>query len=381
MVQRALTLAQNSVAPSTQRTYNSTWKKWVLFRQTYAHNPSATAINCTNISQHNFLQLLLMFVSYCLDVLNLSPPSIPGVLSALRHNLRHRLADCTVFDHPLFIATKAGVARLPSKCPRTRLPLTFAMVQWIIQRRTQPGYTPADMMLATGVAMAYYLCLRSSEYVSRTVVPQDDSHQFDSESIEFVCSNKFVPSHLMATKRWREVTDIRFTIQHAKNIKSGHGVPVWFSTDDEDEDATAFLQLVYLWAHTSTRQAADPFLSFRTPSGQLHCLRYVTLQAAIKECAAAFGFNPDWFNPHSARIGGPTAAAAAGEQKEVIMVYGRWKSVPTSLVYQRSSTKSNNRMLRLLTDPTLFTSKDIQLSQILPPSSCLGVHSMMMHYE
>jgi hypothetical protein len=144
------------------------------------------------------------------------------------------------------------------------------------------------------------------------------------------------------------------------------------STNEEDADAIAFLQLVYLWAHTSTRHVTDPFLSFRTPSGQLHCLRYVTLQAAIKECAAAFGFNPDWFNPHSARIGGPTAAAAAGEQKETIMVYGRWKSVPNSLVYQRSSTKSNNRMLRLLTNPTLYTSRDIQLGQILPPSSRQG---------
>ena len=30
-------------------------------------------------------------------------------------------------------------------------------------------------MLATGVSLAYHLCLRSSEYVTRTVVPLDDS--------------------------------------------------------------------------------------------------------------------------------------------------------------------------------------------------------------
>ena len=97
--------------------------------------------------------------------------------------------------------------------------------------------------------------------------------------------------------------------------------------------------------------------------GTLHCLRYITLQAEIKESAVAFGLNPDWFNTHSARIGGPTAAAAAGEQKETIMVYGRWKSVPTSLIYQGSSTKSNNRM---------FTGDDIRHSVLLPPSSRNG---------
>ena len=120
--------------------------------------------------------------------------------------------------------------------------------------------------------------------------------------------------------------------------------------------------------HTITSGYTQPHIKIKLTM----CLRYVTLQAAIKECAAAFGFNPDWFNPHSARIGGPTAAAAAGEQKETIMVYGRWKSVPNSLVYQRSSTKSNNRMLRLLTNPTLYTSRDIQLGQILPRSSRQG---------
>ena len=205
--------------------------------------------------------------------------------------------------------------------------------------------------------MAYYLCLRASEYASRTVVPRDDSHQFVSESVEFTCSGAdvFVPRH-----RWSEVRNIHFTVQHAKYIKIGHGVPIWFSTDEDDAYTSDFLQLVYLWAHSTKRSNTDPFLSYRIADGTLHCLRYITLQAEIKESAVAFGLNPDWFNPHSASIGGPTAAAAAGEQKEPMMVYGRWKSVPTSLIYQGSSTKSNNRMLRLLTNSQLFTSDDIR---------------------
>jgi len=69
--------------------------------QLYNHNPSAQIINCTGVSKHQLLKLLLMFVTYCLDVLKQSPASIPGVLSALRYNLRHRLADCTVFDDAL----------------------------------------------------------------------------------------------------------------------------------------------------------------------------------------------------------------------------------------------------------------------------------------
>jgi len=221
--------------------------------QLYNHNPSAQIINCTGVSKHQLLKLLLMFVTYCLDVLKQSPASIPGVLSALRYNLRHRLADCTVFDDALLGSIKAGVARLSRPDKRPRLPLTFAMVQWIIRRRTPPGHTPSDMMLAT-----------ASEYASRAIVPRDDSHQFVSESVECSGSDVFVPSHLMHRHRWSEVRNIRFTVQHAKNIKIGHGVPIWFSTDDDDTDAIAFLQLVYLWAHSTTRSNTDPFLSYRT---------------------------------------------------------------------------------------------------------------------
>ena len=157
----------------------------------------------------------------------------------------------------------------------------------------------------------------------------------------------------MHRHRWSEVRNIRFTVQHAKNIKIGHGVPIWFSTDEDDADAVACLQLVYFTKRWNT----DPSLSYRIADGTLHCLRYITLQAEIKESTVAFGLNPDWFNPHSARIGG------------TIMVYVRWKSVPTSFIYQGSSTKSNNRMLQLLTNSQLITSEDIRHSVLLPPSS------------
>jgi hypothetical protein len=153
------------------------------------------------------------------------------------------------------------------------------MVQWIIRRRTQPGHQPSDMMLATGVAMAYYLCLRASEYASRTVVPRDDLHQFVSESMEFTCSGSdvFVPSHLMHRHRWSEVRNIRFTVQHAKYIKVGHGVPIWFSTDEDDTDAIAFLQLVYFVGpfHETFQHRSISFISPSWWNSTLPALYYV----------------------------------------------------------------------------------------------------------
>jgi len=159
---------------------------------------------------------------------------------------------------------KVAVKRLPYS-PRVRLPCTYSMVLHIIQQNTQQHSSKDCFMLAVGVSMAYYLCLRASEYVSKTKVPNPESHQFDSRSVEFKCfsTNYLVPSSSMHSICWTSVDIIRFTIQHAKNIRRGHGVPIWFSTREPNTDANAFLQLVYLWSRLSTRLPDDPFLSYR----------------------------------------------------------------------------------------------------------------------
>jgi hypothetical protein len=187
-----------------------------------------------------------------------------------------------------------------------------------------------------------------------------ESHQFDSQSVEFLIKGRLVPSHFMHNFQWKQIELVKFTLQHAKNIKKGYGVPIWFAVDGLDQDAVVFVQLVFLWAQMSRRQPDDPFLSHRTLAGRLVCLTYKTFQTTIKDCAVAFGFHPAWFNTHSVRMAG-------GTDRE-IMFLGRWKGVPTTLTYQGSSTANNNRMLQLLTNSSLFTSKDISLGRVLPPT-------------
>ena len=49
----------------------------------------------------------------------------------------------------------------------------------------------------------------------------------------------------------------------------------------------------------STRFPDDLFLSYRSDSGTIHCLVYATVHDAIAQSATVFGFNPQWFKPHS----------------------------------------------------------------------------------
>jgi hypothetical protein len=335
--------------------------------QTCHHNPSEDQINCTNITQQQLLELLLMFVAYCVNVLKKAPTSIPGILSALKNNLVLRFVPSDAFDNNLLVAMKAAVKRLPYS-PRVRLPCTYTMVLYIIQQNTQQHGTKDQFMLAVGVGMAYYLCLRASEYASKTKTPDPESHQFDSKSVEFQCFHmaNLVPSCRMHSTCWTSVEIVKFTIQHAKNIRKGHGVPIWFSTQEDNADAIAFLQLVYLWSRMSTRLPDDPFLSYRSISGILCCLVYTTVHDAIAQCATVFGFDPHWFKPHSLRMAAPTVLRASGGDDGDILNLGRWKQVPTSLIYQGTSTKNNNRVLRAVSSPTLFTAADIHLTRLLP---------------
>ena len=365
----AIHLIKNSVAVSTQRTYASALKKWRVFMQVCHHHPTEDFINCHGMTEMDVVRLLLMFVTFCLDTLGQKPPTIPVILSGLRHHFKvtMNIVANSAFDNSLLVAMKAGISRL-DYVPTTRMPCTFDMVQYIIQRNTAVGFTKKDFVKAVAVAMAYYLCLRSSEYVSRTATPQEEAHQFDSQSVEFQVNGRLIASHQMQRYKWHQVELVKFTLQHAKNIKGGFGVPIWYTVEHTDPDSVAFLQLTFLWSQMSTRLPDDPFLSFRSASGHLECLTYKTFQKTIKECAVAFGFNPDWFNPHSVRMAAPTALRAAGGSDRDVLFLGRWKSIPTSLTYSGSSAANNNRLLQLLSNPNLFTSSDILLGRVLPPT-------------
>ena len=168
------------------------------------HNPTTAFIHCAESTQQQVVHLLLMFVAYCLDALGQQPPTIPKILSGLRHCFRARFINDSAFDDTLLTSMKAGVSRLPYT-PRTRLPCTFDMVQHVVYKNTRAGSSKQHFVKAVAVSMAYYLCLRSSEYVSKTSTPRPEAHQFDSQSVEFQIGGRLVSSHLMHHFHWRQI--------------------------------------------------------------------------------------------------------------------------------------------------------------------------------
>ena len=103
-------------------------------------------------------------------------------------------------------------------------------------------FTMDNLMLAVGVSMAYHLCLCASEYASKTKIPHP----------EFQCSDAptLVPSTFMHKISRSRVTLIKFMIRHAKNICTGYGIPICFTTEDVTGDALAFPQFWYTFGLT-----------------------------------------------------------------------------------------------------------------------------------
>jgi hypothetical protein len=211
------------------------------------------------------------------------------------------------------------------------------MINFIVNQNTAPSASMAQVMLATGVYMAFFLCLRSSEYISKTIVPLIETHQFLTSDVEFVLNDNsmtLVASNRLQLYQYSAFKIAKFSMLHAKNIRNDYGVPIWFSTT-QSGIPVPFVHLVYLWSKHSFRLDADPFLSYRD-SGTLKCLLYSDIQKAVKSSAKHFGLSEQWFNTQSIRMSAPTIAIAAAVPIPNVMRMGRWRSVP-SAVYIKNS--------------------------------------------
>ena len=72
-------------------------------------------------------------------------------------------------------------------------------------------------------------------------------------------------------------------------------------------------------------------------------LPVTTVQRYVKWCMSRLGENPACYSSHSLRIGGATAAFAAGVDETTIRALGRWDS-ETYRLYTRMSRQAAMRL-------------------------------------
>ena len=363
---------QNSIQQSSQKTYALPWRRWCTFLSIYhgfAHNghKHREKFLLRHAPTNVLVWLLAMFTTYLGYEVQLAAKSVASTLSALAYHFRCAVCSTQAFTDPILTACKHALVLDPARQPRSpkrALPLTLAMVEYLLRKYNGSGCEKGMRMYATTVVLAFCCLLRPSEYC-RT---RSDSHVLRAQHVWFQCqlsdgSLTFRTATQLHGISFSQVKRVKFILQSAKNISFYASRTMWFSSICTTPSKVNLCKIVFRWAQHAHLRFNDFFLSFRE-SNSTDAIRvsYRKLSSVIKEAALHYGFEPAFFSCYSTRIGGASLLRAAGADDGFILMMGRWKSLPVCLGYQDLSSEAMNRMLKMLTSQHLFSAEDIRLA-------------------
>jgi hypothetical protein len=101
-----------------------------------------------------------------------------------------------------------------------------------------------------------------------------------------------------------------------------------------------------------SERASTPLFRLRA-KGQPTCLSVADVRAVVKALMKAVGEDPALFGAHSLRIGGASAALAAGVEPSVLRICGRWNS-DIFEIYARLSREAASRVTSLIGSTAFF---------------------------
>ena len=199
----------------------------------------------------------------------------------------------------------------PSRVP----PLTYQMLNSIFKSLS---YSYTNLMHFTAMALAYYGCMRSSEYC-----PSQGSIPLTPSSLRFVSST---PPYMVVS------------VPRSKTSPHGYTVVIGCS----ESAVCAYCSMLNYLSHRRASHSAPLFLY---QSGVP--LTHSNFTTAIRQMLSAAGLPSLHFTPHSIRAGAATDAHRAGAPDSAIQRLGRWTSSAYQL-YLRPSQAQQARTSRWL---------------------------------
>ena len=288
---------------------------------------------------------LMFWASYLAHVEGLSPAYISQLMVGVQNGFLEFGKESPLKDRhgrPLagLHRVMRGIKRMLTKPKRIRLPVTTVILKQLMRRLTpgRPGrvgdnYLCYRAMLSLGV----YAMLRQGEMTSTSTKTWDPLRQAGRSAPTFEYDDNgevtAMVFHCIASKCdiFRETVDI---VVHRTYT----------------DDCPVMAMLEYL---ASLRKVNEPTPLFVHSDGS-----YVTrgrlvstLQLLLAECK----YKQTLYSTHSLRIGGCVSLSAAGYDRAVIAVYGRWKS-DSMLLYLQLGRATLNQASRGMAN---ITQKDI----------------------
>ncbi|KAE9084924.1 hypothetical protein PF007_g21334, partial [Phytophthora fragariae] len=353
LLKHLVALQQRSLANSSRRQYRTTWGQWWTFCSQLgvsvwlpANRPYSQSIRLT------------LFAVYCwvgrLPSGRISAGSVRSKLSHIRWY--HRLyADCDPELTPSHGLVLAGMQRV-SGPPGTREPVTFVMLQWIMD-----GLNPSTALhrvIGGAAVLGFFFLLRSAEYLA----VKDTRRNYTLQ----VGDVKIRDGNGRLTSIYSLAATVNITFRGSKNDQMGCGTTRRLGRSGHDTlcPVRAALGLKH---HAATIGSTSDHMLCLVSRDQL--LGADTVTKVLRQAAAAMGANSAKFSCHSLRCGGATALLSSGVDSTLVMLHGRLALRCVSTVHSLQPTSRSE-----LSDAN---GGGLNLKPILAedPPILLGVHA------
>jgi hypothetical protein len=321
-------------------------------------------------SVHIRQQLVCEFGQYLFEDIYLLSDRVSQQISALKFCFLAKKGCVEGFASPQLSALRKGLSNQPLPKgwePKSRLPTPLDQAM-DVHSEYENSKVWEEKAKAVGIALGYCLLLCPSEYLTHT---KHDRHVLKAGAVEFECKFadgrvQFVKSHRLKPMgvTWDMVQLVKVTVESAKNIRDRAGRVIWF-TAHRPNNALKLPKILFEWSLIANHGTEESFfLSWLVPGTIMNSretLKYADMQKTVKAVAVKFGFAPRRFGCHGLRVGGACLLRAAGASDGIIMLLGRWASLPACLKYQEGSTVAHDRALDCLVTVGLYTSRDVNI--------------------
>ena len=293
----------NGLSEGTHRLYQSAFTLFEHFLQT--NQIIVRRINTLPIVDVN---IVISFVAFCFDK-GLTHNTIKQYLTGIKHF--YVIKDMTTFFPDMEGSGKLklvlrGVKRLQKHVKRTRLPITYKILQSMVNLLLQTRTTMyGNLLLSVACTMAFFGFLRCGEFTSRRKT-FDKSYDLCMADITLASDNSKFSIHL----------------KHSKSDQSNAGVSIPIFANGTAICPVMLMRRFYNLRLQSGATQTDPL--FLLPNGDILSRQYFI--AEMRHVLRLLNFNDVNFNGHSLRRGACCEGHSAKLSTCTLQTLGRWSS-------------------------------------------------------
>lgn len=383
-------LLASSVMDSTQYTYGTGWKRWLVY---CLYIGTDKFLRSAPESYQNYVALsgdpaewsfpILACAGYMAYLVNHPTDPVEAdpatkYLSAVRYHFTTNGIDVAFMDSSPFLkAARAGLIKQWRQIPgnsisdRQTLPVCIGMLEQAAAETLHIDTNLSHFGLLIACIIAYTLLCRVSEYLRR---PRSN-HHLKAKSVVFWIAHENPTSVTMASpylsvsasNAW-QVAHLRhrllggnFCIKDSKKDPFGAGfvypIPRHCPGPRSPDFVYDFVEMTFDFAVKARPLPEQPFIS---SSHKKISVTSDTMNIWLKEVVAPmFGLNPKLVHTHSLRFSGASTLSAAHVPDSIIMRMGRWASL-AFLHYIRLSASTFIGVAAALANRTSFTIQDVR---------------------